>query len=405
MNIVFQAFKRYYSSINPNALNIIELEKREIALIPFKEDTIIRHMSFNDFISLKKYLERNVPLHLYYSSAYYRNPQAEDMNAKCWEGADLIFDVDADHILTDCKSLHDRWFCLNCNEYGFGIPPEECPRCNQRKIDVTTWICEKCLDVAKEEVLKLIDEYLIPDFGINSKDIEICFSGHRGYHIHIQSEDFRKLDSDGRREIADYVRGIGIDFKVHGLRLIDGIIFGPDIRDPGWRGRIARAFYEYLNSSSKEDLEKILGKKAELIMSKREKILDSMMIYGTKWFIPKGIGIKRISKIIEVAMKRSLCNIDERVTIDIKRLIRYPNSLHGKTGLKVCRISYNDLDKFDPLKDAVVFKSRSIKIHVKEVPRIRMEDYELGPMKDAIIEVPEALAIYLICKGVAEMRE
>ncbi|MCX8169649.1 MAG: hypothetical protein N3D72_01015, partial [Candidatus Methanomethyliaceae archaeon] len=336
--------------------------------------------------------------------AYYRDPQTEDMNAKCWEGADLIFDVDADHIPTDCKNLHDKWFCLNCKEYGLGTSPEECPKCKQKKIDTTTWICEKCLDIAKEEVLKLIDEYLVPDFGIYSKEIEICFSGHRGYHIHIQSEDFRRLSSDGRREIADYVRGIGIDLRAHGLKLVNGIVFGPDIRDPGWKGRIARAFYEYLSKSSMEEIEKILGKKAELIISKREKILDSMMMNGTKWFIPKGVGIRKISKIIKVAIKQNLCNIDERVTIDIKRLIRYPNSLHGKTGLKVCRLSYNDLDKFDPLKDAVVFKSGTMKIYVKDVPKIRMEDYELGPIKNEVVEVPESLAIYLICKGAAEMR-
>ncbi|MEM2743200.1 MAG: DNA primase small subunit PriS [Candidatus Methanomethylicaceae archaeon] len=402
MNKIFEKFKNYYSNLNSEDLNIVNLEKREIALIPFKEDLMIRHLGFKDTNSLKDYLIKNVPLHLYYSSAYYENPQVEDMNLKNWEGADLIFDVDADHIPTDCKILHDKWFCLNCNLQGFGIAPEECPKCGQKRIDTNTWICERCLEVAKIEVLKLIDEYLIPDFGISSKEIEICFSGHRGYHLHIYSEYYKKLSSDGRREIADYIRGIGIDLKSHGLRKVNGIITGPNIREKGWRGRIAKSFYEYLSRASLEELMNIIGKSAEIIIKKRDKILDSIMMNG--WFIPKGIGLKRISKIIKEAIKQNFCNIDERVTIDTKRLIRYPNSLHGKTGLKVCRLNYIDLEKFDPLKDAIVFKTGTMKIYVKEMPKIRIGNYEIGPLKNETIEVPESMAIYLICKGAAEMR-
>jgi DNA primase small subunit len=401
---VMHEFKKYYKDLNEEDLFIKDLSKREIAIIPFENDIMIRHMSFNNPKTLKEYIEKNTPLHLYYSSAYYREPHATDMNSKGWEGADLIFDVDADHIPTDCKVNHDKWKCLNCNFQGIGQTPESCPNCGQKKIELISWICENCLNVAKEEVFKLIDEYLIPDFGIKIEDIEICFSGHRGYHIHVLSENFKKLSNDGRREIVDYVKGIGLEPRLHGLKIgSNGSIIGPDPKDPGWRGRIARAFYEYINKCTLEELRSIIGKSAEIIIRNKEKILEGIMSNPSSWIGLNKVGIGKITKIINIAIKDILCNIDERVTIDIKRLIRYPNSLHGKTGLKVCRLSYNDLEKFDPLKDSVVFKSGEMKIYVKEIPKIRIEDYEIGPIKDMEIEVPKSLGIYLLCKGAAEL--
>ena len=40
-----------------------------------------------------------VPSHIYYSSAYYQTPGAPTMDTKKSTGADLIFDLDADHLV------------------------------------------------------------------------------------------------------------------------------------------------------------------------------------------------------------------------------------------------------------------------------------------------------------------
>jgi DNA primase small subunit len=103
-----------------------------------------------------------------------------------------------------------------------------------KKIDTVTWVCEGCLETAKREIFKLIDDFIVPDFGVSLGEIEICFSGHRGYHLHIVSEGVRGLTGDGRREIADYVRGIGLDPKEHGFRQVTG--HRPDSR-PRHEGR------------------------------------------------------------------------------------------------------------------------------------------------------------------------
>ena len=52
---------------------------------------------------------------------------------------------------------------------------------------------------------------------------------------------------------------------------------------------------------------------------------------------------------------------DEAVTVDIKRVIRYVGSLHGKCGLRVTDFPLKRLnpyisEKFDPLSETIVFK-------------------------------------------------
>ena len=45
------------------------------------------------------YLRTMAPAHAFFSTAYYDDPAAPTMGAKGWAGADLIFDLDADHML------------------------------------------------------------------------------------------------------------------------------------------------------------------------------------------------------------------------------------------------------------------------------------------------------------------
>ena len=49
--------------------------------------------------------------------AYYENPDF-DMDKKGWIGADLVFDIDADHIPTSCNKIHDEFRCVKCGFEG-----------------------------------------------------------------------------------------------------------------------------------------------------------------------------------------------------------------------------------------------------------------------------------------------
>ncbi|MDI9609132.1 MAG: DNA primase small subunit PriS [Candidatus Verstraetearchaeota archaeon] len=404
--IVRNEFTKYYSGLGGEDLKVPDMPQREFAFLQFGGEVMIRHMKFLDTPSLKRYIVENTPAHIYHSSAYYKTPEATDMNEKGWLGADLVFDVDSDHIRTECKERHDKWRCMACGKEGAGFPPESCPNCGMKKIDTRTWICEDCLEAAKKEVTKIIDEYLVPDFGVSDSDFEVFFSGHRGYHIHVRSQTFRTLSGDGRREIADYVRGIGLDIRLHGFREAKNeILVGPDMKDGGWRGRVARAVYEFVNRASLEDLKLVVAPTvAKSLFENKEKFLKSISSDPPYWGGLKGYTLESLEKIAIASIKNLICNIDERVTIDSKRLIRCPNSLHGKSGLRTLRVDYSGIDNFDPLKEAVAFRHGSIRIYVKEAPRVRIGDEELGPLKDKTLEVPLALGLYLICRGAAEPR-
>jgi len=105
-------FKHYYDDVTVEIP--VDLKAREFGFIFFGGEGMARHLSFEDQVKLNEFLKREVPLHAYFSSAYYKDPSAEDMDSKTWLGADLVFDIDADHIPTSCKLEHDLWLCLDC---------------------------------------------------------------------------------------------------------------------------------------------------------------------------------------------------------------------------------------------------------------------------------------------------
>jgi DNA primase catalytic subunit len=144
---------------------------------------------------------------------------------------------------------------------------------------------------------------------------------------------------------------------------------------------------------------------AKRICKEKDDILAKMSESPTWWGALRQHDVKRFNLIANAAIRDVACNIDERVTIDTKRLMRYPNTLHGKSGLKASKIAYRDLKRFDPLVDAVAFKGGSIKVYVRDIPRIRIGNDEIGPIKDGVeAEVSKALGIYLMCRGAAEPR-
>ena len=93
---------------------------------------------------------------------------------------------------------------------------------------------------------------------------------------------------------------------------------------------------------------------------------------------------------------------DEPVTSDIKRLIRMPSSLHGKTGLRVVTLTRGAIDDFRPLRDAVPKTWTDDRVHVnlknKITMEIRGEVFNLAP---GVNDVPQYLAIFLAARGLA----
>jgi len=386
-------YKKYASTIPPPT----SIEKREFGFLFEQEKIMFRHKSFRNVDDLREFLKARVPSDVYYSGAYYEKPE-EEMEEKVWLGADLIFDIDADHIPTPCNKIHDKWTCNNCGFVGKGATPEKCPSCGEARFGEKTWPCEVCIESAKRETMKLV-EVLMDDLGFPVEKISVSFSGHRGYHLHVESDEVLALDPMARKEIVDYIEGIGLEPEFHGLEKISG----PKLDDLGWRGRIARGTYDFLLKATPEKLEEVGLQKRIInaIETHKGRLTQSWKERGP-WGI---IGIKGSTKIAQLSAQSESVKIDTVVTTDIHRLIRLTNTLHGKTGLKKTEVPLTMLEHFDPFKSAIAFRQGAITVLVSEAPQLRLEDETYGPYKEQKIELPAAVAMLILCKGAAKVVE
>ncbi|MCX8171200.1 MAG: DNA primase small subunit PriS [Candidatus Bathyarchaeota archaeon] len=406
LTFIREAFSKFY---NEN-IDRIEVPKsigsREFGFTMFREGVMVRHKGFINPEDLKEFIKKNVPSNVYYSAAYYSVPEAK-MDEKGWLGSDLFFDIDADHIPTKCDKKHDTWTCRGCGFKGRGEAPEKCPSCSGESFDEKTWLCEVCLETARNETIKLVD-MLMDDLGFSPKEIKCSFSGHRGYHVQVESEYILNLDSNARKEIVDYVTGTGIDAVFHGLEEIgDGktvFLAGPSLNDAGWRGRAARGVYEFLLTATDIDLKKLGLKKkvVERILANRDEILASWKVNGP-WNMIEGLGLEGWRKIINYGVTFQSAKIDTVVTSDVHRLIRLPGTLHGKTGLLKISFPISRIEDFDPLREALAFKSGEVEVYVDEAPAFRLGDDVFGPFEKQKAVLPLSAVILLLCKNAARV--
>ncbi|MEM2882094.1 MAG: DNA primase small subunit PriS [Candidatus Bathyarchaeia archaeon] len=389
-------FGEYYARRPSRVRPPSELASREFGFLFFGEKFMLRHRGFSSEEELIAFLRERVPSDAYHSTAIYGDPRAE-MERKGWLGADLCFDIDADHLEAPCKFEHDRWACA-CGAAGAGPAPRACPKCGAEGLREEAWMCESCLERAKDELMKLI-ESLRSDFGIAQSEMSAYFSGHRGYHLHVRSEEVLKLGESERREIVDYLMGIGIDPSAHGFSISGGM--APSPLSPGWAGRISKAISEILARCNEGELRAIglAPKAARAIVEERDSLLRDWL-NGRGWGLRKRAGGKGWGAIIRKAISLASVNIDVVVTTDLHRLIRLPGSLNGKTGLIVMPLRIGEIEDFEPFLDAVAFEGEE-RVRVIEAPKLNLGGESFGPYKDETVTLPAAAALLLVCKGKA----
>ena len=399
--LVQQAFREHYTKGFSFSESLLMIEKREFGFALF-EGWMLRHKSFHTKNELMLFLEGIVPRDVYLSCAYYEDPEAE-MEKKGWLGADLIFDIDADHIPTSCDKVHDQWICGKCGFAGKGVAPENCPVCGSEKFDESTWPCEACLASAKYETQKLCD-MLMKDFGFSDREIRVFFSGHRGYHVHVDDEAVRDLDSVARKEIVDYVYGLGLGVPFQGLD--EKGVNMLSLNDPGWRGRVAKGVHDFASDAQEEDYRRMGLRRnvTEAIVKNRMAILRNLSKSGP-WDTIKGVGPETWKKVIEHSVISQSASVDTVVTTDTHRLIRLGGTLHGKTGLKKTEFPVREMNDFDPFKSAIALMEGTATVLVSSAPRFRLGDQTFGPYKNLKVEVPTAAAVLLVCRKRAEVVE
>ena len=402
-DFVYQRFCEYYRDPSNVIPAPIFPEQREFGYLMFKERFMVRHKRFNSLDTLRSALNRTVPSDVYHSCAYYENPDF-DMDKKGWLGADLVFDIDADHIPSSCNKIHDEFTCAKCGFSGRGITPEVCPACEGTKFSTKTWPCELCIQSAREETAKLVD-MLSNDFGFSLDELHVFFSGHRGYHVHVEDEAVRSLDAMARKEIVDYVMGLGLavlDTDVKEKRGKRGAKKF-NLHNFGWNKRLKVGMQNLVEHASKEDLKNI-GVNNNAILKNREAIITRCINQG-RWESVPGVSIQTWHKLAEYAKDLQSSKIDTVVTTDVHRLIRMNGTLHGKTGLKKVEFPARELQDFDPFCGAVAFKKGEVKVLVSDAPEFKMGGQTFGPYRNETKVLPVAAAVMLICKGRAKVAE
>jgi len=401
MRFIMNMFSKHYREAS---LTMPErFSKREFGFMFFDRQGMTRHLGFPTRAVLKNYLVDNAPAHVYYSSAYYEKPSAPTMQEKKWLGADLIFDLDADHV-----------------RGAEGLP------------------YEKMLERVKNEVIRLIDEFILGDFGFDAEDIRIVFSGGRGYHVHISDPSVTRLSSHERREIVDYITGTDLDMdwvfpprtveigkfreRVNIVRIrrmvkatdggwlsrirggIDKLFAELDNLDPPQRKRrLAQIIEEGGSKMGKKTLDSLYDELFEGEVGKRGvdrmRNEDLFEIFSDDRHLNAFLEFMRMGMAVSVAGET-----DEPVTSDIKRLIRFPSSLHGKTGFEVIPLERDELENFNPFRDAVpkAFGRKEIRIVCDEPVSLVLRD-ESFSLDGGAGKVPEFVAVHLLCRRLAHI--
>ncbi len=351
------------------------IAEREFGVGTFDRKIATRHMSFRSAMELNRYLSIEAPPYVSYSNSYYRNPDWRPMERKGWIGAELVFDLDVTDMNLKCQVVHGK-----------------------------KWVCEQCFEAVRAETLKLIEDFLVPDFGFDRKRIRVNFSGNRGYHVHVNEDNVIGLDGNARKEITDYIAGIGIEmnefFPTLGMR--GKSLVGPRPTDKGWRRRMATHFVASLNAGPQAMKELGIDQKTARMLY-RKRALIQMGINNGNWDM---VYIKNKAefwkRIIENQTIKQSDKIDRNVTNDVSHLIRLPGTIHGETGLVARELgSVNELASYDPMKSAIAFPEGDLKIKVKTDFPLFMNGMRFGPYAESVQRLPMYAAVYLYLKGFA----
>jgi hypothetical protein len=105
----------------------------------------------------------------------------------------------------------------------------------------------------------------------------------------------------------------------------------------------------------------------------------------------RGYSLESLLKIANAAAREHVCNIDERGHARREAADKAAEQPPREVGAEDRQGLILGPGAIRPLRDAVAFMGGSIKIYVKEIPRVRIGDCEVGPAKGTEMEVPRAL--------------
>ncbi|MEI7961053.1 MAG: DNA primase small subunit domain-containing protein [archaeon] len=362
-------FATYYANHFVDSVPFPEL--REFGFGVFKRKIANRNLSFASVNELNYFLKEKVPMFFSYSTACYKFPSRTPTPEKKLIKADLIYEFDAD-------------------ELALGVP----------EINGIQWFAAEHLEEAKRQVFRLLD-FIENDFNFPSSGISINFSGKAGFHVHFRSEIIESLNNRARIELVDYLTGNSVDFVNLGF---DFVSLTCPTHSGLWAKRLISGAKKLLGSDVKV-ISKITGvqaKKVSQVLSDKERLFSSL---DNGRLMPLGRRSSDFwSAIFDTVLEKESVPIDRQTSVDLSKIVRVPQTLHGDTGFLAKKISIDSLKSFDPFKDAVVVGSDVVRVHVKKAPKFSINSESFGPFEEQDVEIPLFAAIFLIGKGAAVLK-
>nr|CCC55620.1 DNA primase, small subunit [uncultured archaeon] len=353
------SYREYYYRSSGSLWVPPRLESREIGFLTF-DGHFRRHLRVGSRGELVSAVLREVPWGIFYSVSLYEDPGNPEMDRKGWMGADLAFDIDVKDLHPACIDEHDFYLCEGGEVRPLGAGAS--PGC--RRVD---WVCPNCVEAGRREVLKLLD-VLQRDLGIRPDAISVYFSGHRGFHVHVEDDSLLGLGREARAQIVDY-----LTLSSH---------------SPG--------FLLELLGNSEDDLRTLVGWPMRVAEALRRR-------YGappTRAFL-EHVTRGEAAAALEAAIAEVRVRVDPQVTMDVSRILRMPTSLNEKTGM--AKVPCRDVVVCDPLEEAVAIGDEPVRVEISYAPRLRIGGYDYGPYRHTTLRLPAFVSAFLISKGVAKL--
>jgi DNA primase small subunit len=184
------------------------------------------------------------------------------------------------------------------------------------------------------------------DLGL--KNIHLIYSG-RGFHIRILDPVMMEADSDLRGEVLKYVAGAEVpkaeypnimpggkpyNFEHFSIPIAYPAVFTEKVK------------YNILHLRGDEKIDGINNRLMKDLIKHRD------YLYEDDWgSFKQNIGPRRYKDMVNAMARVNLATIDAKVTIDLKRILRLPSSLHSKVSMKCVEVK--NPETFDPFKHAV----------------------------------------------------
>ncbi len=290
-----------------NLIGLSTFSNREFGF-QFENNSFVRNRSFTTPRKLQKFMQKGVSQA--YVGAVFKQPPSRSQTIKhlSWKFRELVFDIDI-------------------NDYD---PIRNCCQGNN--------FCNSCWTLIKD-AMTFLDATLKEDFGFTKT--QWIFSGRRGVHCWVHDELGKTLDRKQRSAIINY------------LTLIKSNNGEADIDNPLQQIKYTKTLSEriftllatsYLRYATPEELRTLGLTKSEIATFKGYAHRGYLNFNPPHLLYQIFPSCDKNRLIKEIIIKR-YPRIDQKVTTDLTRLLKIPNSV-ATTG-KIC-VVIDKPSKFDP---------------------------------------------------------